>query len=124
MKELGSGIVYNTPAFVCVCVCVSVCVCVCLHASTEKDLSVWNSCNVREQINDVVLKTLLSLSSPCIATLERSTEGFICLEQLQCQGTNQRCCVEDVIISVKSLHCYFRKKHRAILTSHFILFKH
>ena len=23
-------------------------------------------------------------------------EGFICLEQLECQGTDQQCCVEDV----------------------------
>ena len=36
-----------------------VCVCVCLRPFTVKALSVWNSWNAREQINDVVLKTFL-----------------------------------------------------------------
>ena len=51
--------------FVCVCVCVFVCV----HPFTLKALSVWNSCNVRQMINDV-LKTRFSLASPFIVTLE------------------------------------------------------
>ena len=46
----------------------------------------------------------------------------ICLEQLEYQRTDQRCCVEDVIISVKSLPHYFRMRYRVFLTSHFILF--
>ena len=41
----------------CVCVCVFVCVCVCLRPFTVKASSVWNSWNVKEQINDVVFKT-------------------------------------------------------------------
>ena len=47
---------------VCVCVCVSVCVCVCvcLRPFTVKTSSVWISWNVREQINNVVLKMFLS----------------------------------------------------------------
>ena len=42
----------------CVCVCVCVCKCVCLGPSTVKASSVWISWDAREQINDVVLKTL------------------------------------------------------------------
>ena len=42
--------------FVCVCVCV----CVCLRPFTMKALSVWISWDTREQINDVMLKTLIS----------------------------------------------------------------
>ena len=61
-----------------------VCVCCVLRPFTVKILSFWNSCNVREQINDVVLKTFVS--------------------------------------SEKSHHSYFRMKHWAFLTSHFILF--
>lgn len=33
------------------------CVCMCLLPFTMKGLSVWNSCNVKQQINDVMLKT-------------------------------------------------------------------
>ena len=64
-------------------VCVCVCVCVCLRPSTAKASSAWGW-NSSEQINDVVLKSLL--------------------------------------FSVKSIHRYFSKKHRASLTSRFILF--
>ena len=44
--------------------CVCICVCVCLHpfhcvCVFMKASSVWNSWNVREQINDVVQKTFL-----------------------------------------------------------------
>ena len=49
------------------CVYVSVCVCVCVC---------------------VCLCVRASTSIHC--------EGFICLEQLECQGTDQWCCVEDV----------------------------
>ena len=49
-------------------------------------------------------------------------EGFTCLEQLECQGIDQRCCFEDATISAKPLHYYFRMKHRAFLTTHFIRF--
>ena len=38
--------------------CVCVCVCVCLRPSTAKASSVWISWNTREQINNVLLKTL------------------------------------------------------------------
>ena len=37
-----------------------------LRSLTLKASSLWNSCNVRQQINDVVLKTLLSLPGPFI----------------------------------------------------------
>ena len=60
---------------VCVCVCVRVCVCVCVCPFTVKASSVWISWSTREQINNVVLKTLLSLS-PFIAILEWSTKPF------------------------------------------------
>ena len=45
--------------FVCVCMCMCVCVCV-SRTFTVKTSSVWNSWNVREQINHVALKTFLS----------------------------------------------------------------
>ena len=35
------------------------------------------------------------LADVCVFTLI-DHEGFICLDQLKYQGTNQRCCVEDV----------------------------
>ena len=49
-------------AYVCVCACVCVCVyvCVCLYLLNVKASSVWNSLNVSERINVVVLKTFLS----------------------------------------------------------------
>ena len=46
--------------FVWFCVCVCVCVCVCLRASTLKASSVWIMWDTREQINDIMLKTLNS----------------------------------------------------------------
>ena len=61
-------------SYVCVCVCVCVCacacacmcvrdcvcVCVCLRPFTVKASSAWISWNIREQINDAMLKTLIS----------------------------------------------------------------
>ena len=44
----------------CCCVCVCVCVCVCLRLSIVKASSVWIKWDTREQINDVLLKTLNS----------------------------------------------------------------
>ena len=45
----------------CVCVCVCVCVfCVCVRPSAVKALFVWIRWDTREQINDVMLKTLNS----------------------------------------------------------------
>lgn len=38
-------------------------------------------------------------------------EGFICLHYIWCWETYQRCCVEDVLLSANSLHCYFITKH-------------
>ena len=43
-----------------VVVCVCVCVCVCLRLSIVKASSVWIKWDTREQINDVLLKTLNS----------------------------------------------------------------
>ena len=34
-------------------------------------------------------------------------EGLVCLEQLECQGTDQQFCAEYVIISAKCLHRCF-----------------
>ena len=45
----------------CVCVCVCMHEYVCLRPCNVTASSVWNSWNVRGQINDVLLKTLLSL---------------------------------------------------------------
>ena len=45
---------YLVPGYVCVCVCV----CVCLRPSTVKASSVWIKWDTKQQINDVVLKTL------------------------------------------------------------------
>ena len=60
----------------------------------------------------------------CVCTsIQR--KGFICMDQLECQGTDQQCCVEDVYFSyANSLHYHFRMKHLTFLTSHFILFTH
>ena len=44
----------------CVRACVCVCVCVCVHPFILKASSVWISWSTRKQINDVVLKALLS----------------------------------------------------------------
>ena len=46
--------------YVCVCICVCVCVHVCVSAFTVKVSSVWISWDTREQINDVILKKLIS----------------------------------------------------------------
>ena len=46
--------------FLGVCVCTCVCVCVCLRPFIVKALPVWISWNTREQINDVILETLIS----------------------------------------------------------------
>ena len=48
---------------VCVYVCVCVCVCVCLRPYTVKTSSVWIWWDSREQINDVMLKTLYSYAN-------------------------------------------------------------
>ena len=56
------------PALLCVCVCVCVfvclcvcvCVCVCVRPSMVKASSVWIRWDIREQINDIMLKTLIS----------------------------------------------------------------
>ena len=60
---------------ICVCMCRFVCVCV--RACVRVCVCVCVCVCVRA-----------SMSIHC--------EGFICLEQLECQGTDQRCCVEDV----------------------------
>ena len=44
----------------------SVCVCVYLRTFTMKLSSVWNSWNFREQVKNVMMKTLLSFSSPSL----------------------------------------------------------
>ena len=60
-----------------------VCVCVCVHPFTLKALSVWNSCNVRQMINDVVLKTRFSLTSRYFRMKRRAflTRQFILFAQ-------------------------------------------
>ena len=45
---------------VCVCVCVCVSVCVCLRPFTVKASSAWISWDTREQIKEIMLKTLIS----------------------------------------------------------------
>ena len=51
--------------YICVCVYVCVCVCVCVSVCflqfTVKASSAWNSWNVREQINDVILNSKLDV---------------------------------------------------------------
>ena len=53
----------------------------------------------------------------CVFTSIHS-EGFICLDQLECQGTDQRCFAEKVSF------IHFRMRYRAFLCSQFILFTH
>ena len=55
-KALQFNVNYLHTLSLSLCVCV--CVCVCLRPSTVKALSVWIRWDTREQINDVVLKTL------------------------------------------------------------------
>ena len=51
----------TTCVYVCVYVCVCVCVCTSVYVlSKAKASSVWISWDTREQINDVILKTLIS----------------------------------------------------------------
>ena len=54
---------------VCVCACVRACVHACMHTCVCVCVCIFRSIH---------------------------REGFICLDQLGCQGTDQRCCVEDV----------------------------
>ena len=65
----------------------------------------------------------------CVGARARTSihrEDFICWDQLDYQGTDQRCYVDDFsfLCQVKSLHHYFRTKHETFLTSHFIMFTH
>ena len=79
----------------CVRVCVCVCVCVCMCLCLH------------------------------LFTLKAVSLSTICLEQFLRQVTDRRCCAEDVIITAKSLHHYFRMKHWATqvaLTSHLSCF--
>ena len=57
-KALQFNVNYLHTLSLSLSVCVCVCVCVCLRPSTVKALSVWIRWDTREQINDVVLKTL------------------------------------------------------------------
>ena len=50
-------------------------------------------------------------------------EDFICLDQLDCQRTDQRCFLKTFISYAKSLHRYFRM-HPTFPTSYFTLFTH
>ena len=63
---------YNCYLCVCACVraCVRVCVCVCARPSTLKASSVWIRWDIREQINDVMLKTLNSYADSLHRYLE------------------------------------------------------
>ena len=58
--ERFSWTLFHARVCVILCVCVCVCVCVCLRASTLKASSVWIRWDTREQINDIMLKTLNS----------------------------------------------------------------
>ena len=60
-KGRGLAVIDRWSAFIC--------------STAMKASSVWKSWNVREQINDVVLKTI-SLPTPLIATIEWSTNTF------------------------------------------------
>ena len=67
---------YLQLLLVCLCVracvraCVCVCVCVCARPSTLKASSVWIRWDIREQINDVMLKTLNSYADSLHRYLE------------------------------------------------------
>ena len=50
--------------------------------------------NVLLKKNDVCLMPLNTFLCVCFTSIHR--KDFICLEQLKCQGTDQRCCTEDV----------------------------
>ena len=75
-KQTGGG-----GVCVCACVraCMRVCVCVCLGPSTVKASSVWISWDAREQINDVVLKTLDSSGGSlyCYLGMQNLTFPFL-----------------------------------------------
>ena len=86
-----------------------------------KLISQFINCQTRHLSVCVSLCVCVFVWSVCWRVLVLA-KGFICLEYLECQGTDQRCCVEDVTISTSFLHRYLRMKHQAFLTSHFILF--
>ena len=46
--------------------------------------------------NDVCLVPLSTFVCVCVCFTSIHREDFIFLEQLECQGTDQRCCAEDV----------------------------
>ena len=60
LRNICEQLLLCVCACVRACVCVCVCVCVCLRPSTVKASSVWIKWDTREQINDVMLKTLNS----------------------------------------------------------------
>ena len=68
--------------WVCVCARACVCVCVCVYIHP-----VWNICDFREQINDVVLKNWYFLPSAFIATSKWSTKLFQ-LATLSCSSAS------------------------------------
>ena len=51
-------------------------------------------------------------------------KGFICLNQLGNQGTDQRCYVDDVSFLSQVPSSLLRMKHLTFLTSHFTLLAH
>ena len=79
-----------------------------------------------ERITLVLITTIVQVLCVCLPSIH--CEGFICLEQLQFQGADQRCCIKEVFyfslpspfMNAKSL----RMKHQSFLTSHFILCTH
>ena len=82
--------------------CVCVCVCVCLRPSTVKASSVWIRWDTREQIHDVVLKTLDSSA-----------------------GSLHRCFgMQNLTFQLAALHCsYTRSGHSDDLTSISLAFR-
>ena len=71
------------------CVCVRVCVCVCLHPSTVKASSVWIRWDTREQINNVMLKTLNSYADSLHRYFRMQNLNFQ-LAALRCWHTRSR----------------------------------
>ena len=82
-------------ASVCVCMCVCVCVCVCLRPFNAKVSSVWISWNTTKQVNDVMVKTLISYvkSLHCYFKMQHLTfltNQFILLNQSASRFQNMR----------------------------------
>ena len=68
---------------------------------------------MKESVNWFSLPINLLVPCMCVFT-SIHREGFICLEQLDCQGIDQWCCVEDVgfpSLHPGSIHLYFEMQN-------------